>query len=368
MPPAVRAGLAAARVTARVRGIQARCRPPAPWARTGRQRPQQGAHECALESGSRWGRRAAARGVALSGGTGRVGRGGGGGDYGETDGRALQIVGRAELRRGVSERLGTSQAAMTAAAADATVGPPPAAGLDKPAVLTEKLVLHKARCAALSAVRNLNLWGSGLSDVSLVSSLPNAEVISLSVNKVTSLRPFADCVRLQELYLRKNHVADLGELLHLRGLKRLSVLWLADNPCAEDKGYRSAVLRLLPRLTKLDNMDVTKEERRAAEGVALPASVVAALEESEAAERTEAVAGEQGAGTAPRPAQTVRTKAPATKVRASRPAWRCTHARRLFTSRPQPPQQLTLARARECTRNVFRRLGRLPHLRMCCTQ
>ena len=99
MPPAVRAGLAAARVTARVRGIHARCRPPAPWARTGRQRPQQGAHECALESGSRWGRRAAARGVALSGGTGRVGRGGGGGDYGETDGRALQSLGERSCER-----------------------------------------------------------------------------------------------------------------------------------------------------------------------------------------------------------------------------------------------------------------------------
>ena len=50
--------------------------------------------------------------------------------------------------------------------------------------LTEELVLQKSRCEDLSSVRNLNLWGSDLSDVSILQRMPNVEVLSLSVNKI----------------------------------------------------------------------------------------------------------------------------------------------------------------------------------------
>jgi len=55
-------------------------------------------------------------------------------------------------------------------------------------------------------VRNLNLWGTDLTDVSILSRMLNVEVLSLSVNKISSLRDFAACPKLQELYLRKNEV------------------------------------------------------------------------------------------------------------------------------------------------------------------
>jgi len=203
---------------------------------------------------------------------------------------------------------------------DPVVATPPPSADDRPTVLSEKLVLHKARCASLSAVRNLNLWGSGLTDVSLVSSLSNAEVISLSVNKVSSLRPFASCARLQELYLRKNSVANLAELVYLRNLKKLSVLWLADNPCAEGETYRAAVLRLLPRLTKLDNVDVSDDERRAAENAPLPAGVVAALEADEAGCVPTQGSGAQGAEAAAKPPAPVARKASVTKTSTTPPA------------------------------------------------
>ena len=51
---------------------------------------------------------------------------------------------------------------------------------------------------------HLNLWGAGLSDVSLVSQMPKLQIASLSVNKITTLQPFASCTALRELYLRKN--------------------------------------------------------------------------------------------------------------------------------------------------------------------
>ena len=63
------------------------------------------------------------------------------------------------------------------------------------------------------------------------------------------------CRQLSELYLRKNRIPSLAELIHLKGLPRLRVLWLAENPCCGTCPhlYRMTVLRTLPQLQKLDN-------------------------------------------------------------------------------------------------------------------
>ncbi|CAJ1439529.1 unnamed protein product, partial [Effrenium voratum] len=73
------------------------------------------------------------------------------------------------------------------------------------------------------------------------------------------------CPRLSELYLRKNEIVDLSEILYLRRLRRMKVLWLADNPCADLPYYRQYILHHLPGLTKIDAEDVTEEERREAQ-------------------------------------------------------------------------------------------------------
>ena len=130
--------------------------------------------------------------------------------------------------------------------------------------LTEELVLSRTRAPALGEVKNLNLWGQSIVDVSVLRRMPRVEVLSLSVNKIASLADFARCPVLQELYLRKNEVPDLGEVRHLRGLEHLKILWLCDNPCASSSEYRPRVVRALPQLRKLDNQEITEEERAAA--------------------------------------------------------------------------------------------------------
>ncbi|KAM9321962.1 cilia and flagella associated protein 410 isoform 2-T2 [Pholidichthys leucotaenia] len=116
--------------------------------------------------------------------------------------------------------------------------------------LTRKLVLAKAKASDLESVKKLNCWGCNLTDISIFSQMPSIEVLTLS------------CRSLSELYLRKNMIPSLSELSHLRGLTRLRVLWLAENPCCgNDPGlYRLTVLRCLPRLQKLDNQVVTEDE------------------------------------------------------------------------------------------------------------
>ncbi|XP_036337444.1 myb-like protein AA [Rhagoletis pomonella] len=104
--------------------------------------------------------------------------------------------------------------------------------------------------------------GSDLSDVSIIKRMRGVEVLALSVNKITTLQPFEDCHKLQELYLRKNNIQDINEIAYLQSLPALKYLWLEENPCCDRVGpnYRQTVLRALPNLKKLDNVEVTQEE------------------------------------------------------------------------------------------------------------
>ncbi|CAG2119110.1 unnamed protein product, partial [Medioppia subpectinata] len=63
-------------------------------------------------------------------------------------------------------------------------------------VLTENVVLSRTRSQDLRSVKRLNCWGSELKDVAIVRRLPNVEVLSLSINHITSLCDFAACRQL----------------------------------------------------------------------------------------------------------------------------------------------------------------------------
>ncbi len=71
--------------------------------------------------------------------------------------------------------------------------------LGKP--LTADLVFTKTKSDSLHNIKNLNLWGNDLEDLSLIAKMPNLEVISLSVNRISSLRDFSTCMKLQVIQL-----------------------------------------------------------------------------------------------------------------------------------------------------------------------
>lgn len=54
---------------------------------------------------------------------------------------------------------------------------------------------------------------------------------------------------------------DLSEISYLKHLKDLRVLWLSGNPCAEVDNYRLKVVSVLSQLDKLDDDDITPEEK-----------------------------------------------------------------------------------------------------------
>ena len=66
------------------------------------------------------------------------------------------------------------------------------------------------------------------------------------------------------LTFRRNQVADLKEILHLRKLKNLQVLWLSENPVTKHPNYRLFCIKNLPNLIKLDDKNISREEREIA--------------------------------------------------------------------------------------------------------
>ncbi|XP_059473641.1 cilia- and flagella-associated protein 410 isoform X7 [Neocloeon triangulifer] len=128
--------------------------------------------------------------------------------------------------------------------------------------LTEPMIIARAKSSDLNTIKKLNCWGNELTDVSLVQRMPNVEVLALSVNNISSLADFRCCSKLRELYMRKNSISELNEVCYLQDCANLQNLTLTENPCTNFEGYRLAVIRALPRLQKLDDVEVTDEERR----------------------------------------------------------------------------------------------------------
>jgi len=137
--------------------------------------------------------------------------------------------------------------------------------------LTAELILVISKTDKLTAIKNLNLWGNELEDVSILRDMPNVEILSLSLNKISSLKDFASCTKLTELYLRKNAISDIREIKYLAGMRALKVLWLWDNPISLNPNYRSFVIKTLPNLVKLDNTAVAPEERVSAQKIDISA-------------------------------------------------------------------------------------------------
>ena len=131
--------------------------------------------------------------------------------------------------------------------------------------LSRELIAQKVKSDRIESIRNLNLWGSNIEDISIIEEMPSLEIVSLSVNKIRTLRPFANLQNLRELYLRQNLISNLNEIKYLTDCQNLSVLWLSQNPICDNPNYRAVVICVLPQLQKLDDIAITEEERDRAE-------------------------------------------------------------------------------------------------------
>ena len=63
--------------------------------------------------------------------------------------------------------------------------------------LSEEMIMARTRVSDMGHVKKLNCWGADLTDITVLRQLRNVEVLSLSVNNITTLADIKDCLNLQ---------------------------------------------------------------------------------------------------------------------------------------------------------------------------
>ncbi|CAI6373077.1 unnamed protein product [Macrosiphum euphorbiae] len=131
------------------------------------------------------------------------------------------------------------------------------------------------RYKTASVLLSNNRLTGGLDDIRLlVDKLlwqPNALCwLDLSHNQLTDLSDeLLGFPNLSTLYLHHNRLASLCAVARINRLPKLRSVTLQNNPMAEYRGYRTAVLSVLKRITRLDFVSVTESERRLLPPIAL---------------------------------------------------------------------------------------------------
>ena len=130
-------------------------------------------------------------------------------------------------------------------------------------MLTKELILRKnPKYKTLEEIQTINLWGSEINDISILSKCKSLEILSLSLNNISNISPLKKCFNLRELYLRKNKISSLSQIDNLKNLKQLRILWLDENPISNLDNYKEYILKTLPQITKLDNVPLIKREMK----------------------------------------------------------------------------------------------------------
>ena len=104
-------------------------------------------------------------------------------------------------------------------------------------------------------IKNLNLWGNNIDDISLLSEMPKLEIISLSTNHIKDLSVFRKLKNIKELYLIDNQISDFNQIENLKNCPKLEILCLQENPISKQSNYHQKIFEILPFLKKLDNFE-----------------------------------------------------------------------------------------------------------------
>ena len=123
--------------------------------------------------------------------------------------------------------------------------------------LTKDFIRSRLGIDSLESIKELDLWGNNIDDISLLSEMPLLEIISLSVNHIKDLSVFKNLKNLKELYLKDNQISDFSQIEYLKDCKKLEILCLIENPISKQPNYRKKILEILPFLKKLDDLENT---------------------------------------------------------------------------------------------------------------
>ena len=155
----------------------------------------------------------------------------------------------------------------------------------------EEITLHQLNIEKLEVIgracprlKILYLQNNLIPRIENIKRLKSLVYLNLALNNLTDIsEEIAHCEKLRKLDLTVNFI-DVDTLASsieaLTPLVHLDELYLTGNPCTTFPGYRAYVVHRLPKLEKLDGVDVTRGERIQAKSAFLAIS----LELSKAAE------------------------------------------------------------------------------------
>ena len=128
--------------------------------------------------------------------------------------------------------------------------------------LTEAMALKNGKASTIDSITKLYFYNENLNDISIIEKMSNLEIAYFSSNHITTFKNFSKLPKLRELYIRSNKIETFEELKYLKELKNLRILWMLNNPVSELQSYREIVIKLLPQLSKLDDVEISDAERR----------------------------------------------------------------------------------------------------------
>ena len=129
-------------------------------------------------------------------------------------------------------------------------------------MLTKEDIEKKYPGKKLENIKILNFYGNDFSNIDIISQMKSLKLVSLSSNKISSLKPFKNLPNLKELILRNNNIENVDEINYLKTCANLKSLWLEENPVSKKEEYKAHLINVLPNLKKLDNININeiKEE------------------------------------------------------------------------------------------------------------
>lgn len=110
----------------------------------------------------------------------------------------------------------------------------------------------------LGPVTNLYLQQNQITRIENLESLLTLRFMTLAGNQIEKVENLHLLDELKFLDLSDNKIESFDPEAFTKSLK---ILNLEDNPCTRHVGYRSSLLRALPNLQQLDNIDITRQEQ-----------------------------------------------------------------------------------------------------------
>ena len=105
-------------------------------------------------------------------------------------------------------------------------------------------------------IRFLNIWGNQISDISILSTFPALEKISLNSNQIEDLSAFKNLTNIRDLSLKDNKIQDFSQIEYLKNNKKLEKLNLSNNPICSAQNYKQNIIEILPQIKELDNVNI----------------------------------------------------------------------------------------------------------------